>query len=190
VTLMTLHSAKGLEFPVVFLGGLEEGLLPHFNSQGTPENLEEERRLFYVGMTRAGKRLYLSTCRRRRIAGRYQDQRESPFLSEVPAELVEVEESPTLYAHERRPIDQFFGRSTSFQALPRDGSAQRQEEAGQIAAAGTRGPRRGARVRHPTLGPGVVLEIEGDGDDAKLTVFFERAGKKRLVARYAALEPA
>ncbi|MGH7337536.1 MAG: ATP-dependent helicase, partial [Myxococcota bacterium] len=156
VTLMTLHSAKGLEFPVVFLVGLEEGLLPHFNARGTPENLEEERRLLYVGMTRAGRRLYLSACRRRRIAGRYQDQRESPFLSEVPAELVEVEESPTLYAHERaRGIDQFFGRA---------------ERASYAPEAPAKGPRRGARVRHPTLGPGVVLEIEGEGDDAKLTV--------------------
>jgi DNA helicase-2/ATP-dependent DNA helicase PcrA len=180
VTLMTLHAAKGLEFPVVFVAGLEEGILPHFNSQGTPENLEEERRLFYVGMTRAARRLHLSTCRRRRIAGRYQDQRESPFLGEIPVELLEVEESPTLYASERtRPIDQFFGRVS-------DAAAR----AGYSSEPPARGPKRGARVRHPTLGPGVVMEVEGDGDDAKLTVFFERAGKKRLVARYAALEPA
>ena len=174
VTLMTLHGAKGLEFPVVFLAGLEDGLLPHFNTQGRPEDLEEERRLFYVGMTRAARRLYLSTCRRRRVAGRYQDQRESPFLAEVPTNLLEVEESPTLFVSERtRPIDEFFGR------------AQRPAYAETEPA---RGPRRGHRVRHPTLGSGVVLEVEGEGDDAKLTVYFDRAGKKRLVARYASLE--
>ena len=174
VTLMTLHSAKGLEFPVVFLPGLEDGLLPHFNTQGRPEDVEEERRLFYVGMTRAQDRLLLSACRRRRIAGRYQDQLPSPFLAEVPERLVEAEESPTLFASERvRGIDSFFGRA------PRDEYSQE---------APVRGPRRGSRVRHPTLGSGVVLEIDGEGDEAKLTVFFERAGKRRLVARYASLE--
>jgi DNA helicase II / ATP-dependent DNA helicase PcrA len=175
VTLMTLHSAKGLEFPVVLLPGLEEGLLPHFNSQGRPEDLEEERRLFYVGMTRAEKRLVLSTCRRRRIAGRYQDQLESPFLADLPAELLELDESPTLFTTDRiRGVDQFFGRAA------RD----------YVAASAPAGPRKGRRVRHPTLGAGVILDVEGEGDDAKLTVFFDRAGKKRLVARYASLEPA
>ena len=176
VSLMTLHSAKGLEFPVVFLPGLEDGLLPHFNAQGRPEDVEEERRLFYVGMTRARERLLLATCRRRRIAGRYQDQEASPFLAEVPEELLDVEESPALYASERvRGVDRFFGR------------AERDEYSQEVPA---HGPRRGMRVRHPTLGTGVVLEVEGEGDDAKLTVFFDRAGKKRLVARYASLEPA
>ncbi|MFN7942520.1 MAG: 3'-5' exonuclease [Thermoanaerobaculia bacterium] len=174
VSLMTLHSAKGLEFPAVFVGGLEDGILPHFNSQGQLEDLEEERRLFYVGMTRARERLHVSTCRRRRIAGRYQDQRPSPFLEEMPPALVAVEESPSLHFSERtRPIGDFFGRERAVE-LP--------------AAEPTRGPRRGSRVRHPTLGQGTVLEIEGDGDEAKLTVFFERAGKKRLIARYASLE--
>ncbi len=175
VTLMTLHSAKGLEFPIVFLPGLEHGLLPHFNTQGRPEDVEEERRLFYVGLTRARQRLLLSTCRRRRIAGRYQDQLPSPFLEELPERLMESEESPTLFQTERvRGIDQFFGRPG------------RVEEYAQEAP--VRGPRRGSRVRHPTLGTGVVLEIDGEGDDAKLTVFFDKVGKKRLVARYASLE--
>jgi DNA helicase-2/ATP-dependent DNA helicase PcrA len=174
VTLMTLHSAKGLEFPVVFLPGLEDGLLPHFNTQGRPEDLEEERRLFYVGMTRAEKRLYLSTCRRRRIAGRYQDQSESPLLAEVPEALLAVDESPAVFASERtRGVDQFFGRPRVAEYAPE---------------APARGPRKGARVRHPALGAGTILDVEGSGDDAKLTVFFDRAGKKRLVARYASLE--
>ena len=161
---------------VVFLPGLEDGLLPHFNTQGRPEDVEEERRLLYVGMTRAERRLLLSTCRRRRIAGRYQDQLPSPFLAEIPTAALDVEESPQLYATaSARPIEQFFGRAA------RDEYAQVEPRSG---------PRRGARVRHPTLGTGVVLEIDGDGDDAKLTVFFDRAGKKRLVAKYAGLEPA
>ncbi|MEZ5313648.1 MAG: 3'-5' exonuclease [Thermoanaerobaculia bacterium] len=178
VTLMTLHSAKGLEFPVIFLPGLEDGLLPHFNAQGRAEDLEEERRLFYVGLTRAGSRLYLSSCRRRRIAGVYQDQRESPLLAEIPEALLEVTESPRIYATERtRGIEEFYGRSS-----------RAADTAPLPAATAGRGPRRGSRVRHPTLGQGVVLDLEGDGDDAKFTVFFERAGKKKLIARYANLE--
>jgi DNA helicase-2/ATP-dependent DNA helicase PcrA len=173
LALMTLHSAKGLEFPVVVVAGLEEGLLPHYNAGGRPEDVEEERRLLYVGMTRARERLLLSCCRRRRIAGRYQPQLESRFLAEIPAELVEATQSPTLFWSERtRPVYAFFG----------DG------DEGQAETVATRRPRAGSRVRHPTLGQGVILELEGEGDDLKLTVYFERAGKKKLLARYASLE--
>ena len=105
VTLTTLHSAKGLEFPVVVVAGLEENLLPHFNAQEVPENLEEERRLLYVGMTRAEKRLFLTTCRRRRIAGNYQDQEPSRFLVEIPDHLLETETSPELFGSQRPSWD-------------------------------------------------------------------------------------
>ena len=81
--------------------GLEEGLLPHYNSRGQPEDLEEERRLLYVGMTRAKDKLLLSSCRRRRVAGRYQDQRPSPFIAEIPEHLLTVEKSPNLFSVER-----------------------------------------------------------------------------------------
>ena len=174
VSLMTLHSAKGLEFPAVVVAGLEDGLLPHYNSQGHPEDLEEERRLLYVGMTRARERLYLSCCRRRRIAGRYQDQHESPFLAELPAALLSPTESPRLYSSERvRGVYDFFGRERA------DGAEA--EETGA-------GVRRGSRVRHPSLGQGVVLETEGEGEELKLTIYFERAGKRKLLARFATLE--
>ncbi|HEV7785826.1 MAG TPA: UvrD-helicase domain-containing protein, partial [Thermoanaerobaculia bacterium] len=102
VSLMTLHSAKGLEFRAVVVAGLENGVLPHFNSQGAREDVEEERRLLYVGMTRARERLFLSCCRRRRIAGRYQDQMESPFLAELPDSLLNVTASPDLFYAERQ----------------------------------------------------------------------------------------
>jgi DNA helicase-2/ATP-dependent DNA helicase PcrA len=218
ISLMTLHSAKGLEFRAVFVGGLEDGLLPHFNSQGAREDIEEERRLLYVGMTRARERLYLSCCRRRRIAGRYQDQAESPFLSELPDQLLDVSQSADLYNSERydpraQGVYSFFGGgggrpaasptaptapSTPFRPAPPPSSppsygrpAAPQRPAAPTPAASApprRAIKRGSRVRHPTLGPGVVLEFEGEGDEARLTVFFEKAGKRKLVAKFANLE--
>ena len=175
LAVMTLHSAKGLEFGAVVVAGLEDGLLPHFNAGGKVEDVEEERRLLYVGMTRAKTRLFLSCCRRRRTAGRYQDQLESPFLAEIPAGLVEVTESPSLFVSDRtRPVLAFFGRDGS------EGEAAIAERAARL--------RRGMRVRHPTLGPGVVMEVAGEGGDLKLTIYFERAGKRKLLAKYANLE--
>lgn len=175
VSLMTLHSAKGLEFRAVLIGGLEDGLLPHFNTGDSQEEIEEERRLLYVGMTRAKERLFLTTCRRRRIAGRYQDQQESPFLLELSNEDLEISESSELF-YDRRTEGayRFFGRRK-----PRDVADP--EPAGD-------GLARGRRVRHPTLGQGVVMELDGAGDGAKITVFFERAGKRKLVAKFANLE--
>jgi DNA helicase-2/ATP-dependent DNA helicase PcrA len=214
ISLMTLHSAKGLEFKAVVLPGLEDGLLPHFNSQGAREDIEEERRLLYVGMTRARERLFLTCCRRRRIAGRFQDQAESPFLVEIPSELLSAKSSPNLYAVERlRPgaqgVYSFFGRETAGGAPAPSSSSGGPSlftpRAVPSAAAPSPGYRdrtvvpefdetarrpvkRGSRVRHPTLGPGVVLELDGQGEDAKIVVFFEKAGKRKLVARFANLE--
>ena len=176
VSFMTLHSAKGLEFAAVVVGGLEDGLLPHFNSQGGLEDLEEERRLLYVGMTRARRRLFLTHCRRRRIAGRYQDREPSAFLEELPEETLEVSESPQLFSdHRTQGVYRFFGYG--------DGAPKPQDtpDSGP-------GAIRGRRVRHATLGDGVVLATEGTGDERKLTVYFDRVGKRKLIARYAALE--
>ncbi|HVT61126.1 MAG TPA: UvrD-helicase domain-containing protein [Thermoanaerobaculia bacterium] len=232
ISLMTLHSAKGLEFRAVVVSGLEEGVLPHFNSQGKLENVEEERRLFYVGMTRARELLYLTCCRRRRVAGRYQDQLDSTFLAELPPALLAVSQSPGLF---REPAARFDARAQgvySFFGGGRSGGAAGAEEehGGRAAAAAapqrpgalgggaraaptaptgamatrertvvrdadaaplarpSRPLRRGSRVRHPTLGQGVVLELDGQGEEAKITVFFERHGKRKLIARYANLE--
>ncbi len=175
VSLMTLHSAKGLEFRTVVLAGLEDGVLPHFNSGGSQDEIEEERRLLYVGMTRAKERLFLTCCRRRRIAGRYQNQEESPFLLELPAEKLEISESPELFYDQRTSgAYSFFGRQRPAEVEIVDESAG--------------GVGKGKRVRHPTLGEGVIMAYDGEGDDAKITVFFDRAGKRKLVAKYANLE--
>ncbi len=191
VTVMTLHSAKGLEYPAVFVTGLEDGLLPHFHAGMGARDIEEERRLFYVGMTRAEQRLFLSGARRRMVAGQFQTQEPSPFLADLPEEIVETTRSSDLYGGPRTAgVRGFFGRGHSadeapFRAPPPAAArAVRRRPSGASAAV----LRPGSVVRHATLGKGVVLQLDGDGDNAKLTVFFDKAGKRKLVRRYAPLE--
>ena len=175
VLLMTLHSAKGLEFESVFLVGLEEGLLPHSRSLTGPDALEEERRLCYVGMTRAMARLHLSWARSRQVFGQRRISEPSRFLEEIPAERVERS-------------------GVAFTAPPRHGSPP--SLAGSRPRGGlTPGPapghaelRPGVRVRHPLFGVGTVLRRDGGGEDLKLTVSFPGVGAKKLVARFAGLE--
>jgi DNA helicase-2/ATP-dependent DNA helicase PcrA len=206
VSLMTLHSAKGLEFESVFVGGLEEGLLPHYNTD-TDEQLEEERRLLYVGMTRARRRLFLSTCRRRRIAGRFQDQNESRFLNELPFETLRIEGGAAFAPGETAGVYEYFGRRPAgpLRIAPRPPQPQQPLVPRAPAAAARRSPSpllsspppptsrvdlvKGKGVRHPLLGPGVILDVEGEGENAKLTVYFDKAGKRRLIFKYAGLEP-
>ena len=159
VTLMTLHNAKGLEFPVVFICGLEEGLFPHASSLDDPAEMEEERRLFYVGLTRAKERAFLSTTSHRRRYGRGIGTVPSRFLEEMPKELVTLE-----------------GRAHSGE----DGFSDPVEDEND-------GLRPGARVRHPAFGVGQVLALEGGGDGLKAVVLFRGGRKKTLVVRYANL---
>ena len=197
VALMTLHSAKGLEYPAVFVTGLEDGLLPHFFSGQAPRDIEEERRLLYVGMTRAERRLFLSACRRRMISGVFQDQDPSPFLLDVPEDLVDTKWSSGIYGGPRTAgVRSFFSAEPSSGASgfrptsssrPRPGRHRRPGRPASRSTLGA-GVRPGAHVRHATLGKGVVLQLEGEGDDAKLTVFFDKAGKRKLIRRYAPLE--
>jgi DNA helicase-2/ATP-dependent DNA helicase PcrA len=167
VTLSTLHAAKGLEFAQVFLVGLEEGYLPHGQSAEDEDELEEERRLLYVGMTRAKDALMLTLADRRLVYGRIESRRPSRYLDEIPKGALE---------------EQFFGRP----APPVFASRAAFEEDSQDA----RPLRRGKRVRHPRYGYGVILTEEGSGEETRLTVYFDRAGKKKFVARYADLTPA
>jgi DNA helicase-2/ATP-dependent DNA helicase PcrA len=187
VTLMTLHNAKGLEFPEVFITGLEDGLFPLSRAYDDPSALEEERRLFYVGLTRAEDRVCLTHAQRRRRAGDYLIGRLSPFVDAIAPELLESRVSPRLSRQRLTGfgIDSFDGRrarSSSEDAWPDDTFID--QDFNQDL------PRfvKGERVIHPTFGSGVVMEISGFGPDLKVTVTFDSVGRKKLVARYADLQ--
>ncbi len=245
VTLMTLHAAKGLEFPLVFLAGMEEGLFPHSRTLTDPTGLEEERRLCYVGMTRAMDTLVMTRARSRRRYGNDMPEASiaSRFLEEVPSRLVEDLGSPparpqfgggsngsaysTPYPQRggQRPADGEGERHYSYEDESQDtrvraaaraavgASARQQSPAGSLdniasffagrggapskyarpkldipAPTGKTGLSKGARVRHPKYGEGVVFQREGDGEDAKITVQFQQHGVKKLVEKFAQLE--
>jgi DNA helicase II / ATP-dependent DNA helicase PcrA len=174
VTLMTLHSAKGLEFPVVFLTGLEDGVFPHMRSLGEPDELEEERRLCYVGITRARERLYLCHAWSRMLFGRTEFYPPSRFLSEIPEELVEV-------LGEERAIGG--GRSAHRDAVV---SAALASNAGR--GAHLSGLRVGDDVGHDTFGEGVIIDLIGDGEKAEAVIRFRDVGEKRLLLAWAPLQ--
>lgn len=198
VLLMTLHSAKGLEFEEVFLTGVEDGSLPHASSKDDPEQLEEERRLAYVGMTRARSRLTLSLARRRMVHGEWRDREPSPFLDAIPPGVLDCEDLsgfsrglgsragdgslfPDYEAESQEHVVAPVRRGTPRPLPPR--AAMRRTPPPPTAS----GFRRGSKVRHPEYGPGVVLQIEGSGDAERLTVYFDRAGRKKFVAKFANL---
>jgi DNA helicase-2/ATP-dependent DNA helicase PcrA len=168
VQLMTLHSAKGLEFQVVFMAGMEQGLFPHQRSAEDPAKLEEERRLCYVGITRAEKKLYLTMAEQRRLYGRDQYNPPSKFIGELPSALLE----------EIRPR-----MNVSMPVYQPTQSPRFQEES-------DTGIQIGQMVTHGKFGVGVVLDHEGRGQQARVQVNFEDAGNKWLVVAYANLQPA
>ena len=240
VTLMTLHAAKGLEFRVVFLVGMEEGILPHANSKEDPDALEEERRLCYVGMTRARDMLYCMHAYERRVHGRFREQNPSPFLTEIPDAVTEkvrlgntqryssggsqqqgwrekpIQPSWSQRQEYRGPASNIrpsapprppqpraaasspppqqprknesvngvlsFFQNAPVQFDPNAITAARQQ---QESAAGEL--KRGQKVRHEQFGVGTILTMEGSGPDAKLTVYFDRVGSKKFIARFAKL---
>ena len=195
VTLMTLHNAKGLEFPVVFLAGCEENLFPLARAIESPREYEEERRLFYVGLTRAKDRVWLSYAHERYRWGQSTVAGPSPFLAELPEDLVQWEEEPLSRWggwHGRRTSFGFGGGgdgeparaatwddTVAVDAPP--GDSVDGEETSDLAPA----YRPGERVAHREFGPGTIKAVSGAGRDLKVTVRFDRAGEKRLVARFA-----
>ena len=199
---MTLHAAKGLEFKVVSLAGMEEGILPHSQSRDEDDDVEEERRLCYVGMTRAREQLYCIHSLERRLHGQFREQSPSPFLDEIPEAVREEmrvgrvrpaqqswqqrpytpsrpQQPPQRIASTANNLSSFFGGPVQL-----DSSAIR---AATPSAAPSAQLKRGQRVRHSQFGDGTILTMEGDGPDAKLTVYFDRAGSKKFIAKYAKL---
>jgi DNA helicase-2/ATP-dependent DNA helicase PcrA len=190
VWMMTLHSAKGLEFPVVVMAGLEEGLFPHSRSSEDVEELEEERRLCYVGMTRARSKLVLTGAARRRIFGEYQNSEPSRFIDEVPSTLVDRIAPAFSQPGDRAYQSNFYefrtnpyGRGRRKEPEPTYAYEDEDQSAGFAL-------KLGMRVRHPQFGIGSVISIEPLNDDTKLVVRFAAVGQKTLRAKYARLEPA
>lgn len=170
VALMTLHNSKGLEYRIVMIAGLDEGLLPHYSSFDDQDELEEERRLFYVGMTRAKERLYLFSAANRLRFGSWVDNSPSRFMAEIPERLVEELRRPG-----RAPAS--LGGS-----LLQDAASARMDDAS------TPSRKRfmvGMRVKHPSYGEGVIKKVEGSGKDMKVAVHFPGHGQKKFLAAYA-----
>jgi DNA helicase-2/ATP-dependent DNA helicase PcrA len=194
VMLMTLHASKGLEFPVVFVGGLEEGLFPLAKAAEDVQDLEEERRLFYVGVTRAEERLYLSHARSRFRYGQYETSIPSRFLDEIDVDVVRTEAG-----------EQFRQKKSRFAADPAASTAAAYDDMDphyyrrDLSARRTKGERTvvydegegrivpGMQVEHPQFGEGKVIATEGRGDQSKAIVFFRSMGEKKLMLKYARL---
>lgn len=189
VTLMTLHAAKGLEFPVVFMTGMEEGVFPHSRVGYGGDEFEEERRLCYVGMTRAMDKLYLTHARRRRTYGSYQYNPPSMFLTDIPSALPEKLANDGLQhtaTHNLSSVFEQLGEQAAF-----DGSdADFTEDEVRVVPDAEEGLRLGMNVRHVKFGVGVVRRIEGQGDNQKVIVYFHSIGPKKLLMKFAGLEPA
>ncbi|MFH1841832.1 MAG: UvrD-helicase domain-containing protein [bacterium] len=201
VRLMTIHTAKGLEFPVVLLVGCEEDLLPHISSQELESDREEERRLFYVALTRACRRVYLLHAQRRRRFGIYEDTVPSRYLNEIPEALTQRQEvevglgrrrdgygpgpatgrptlgAPSRSAREHGPVQRNSQREPATSLWEADVSQVEVQFCP------------GQTVRHASYGRGVVTRVEGSGDNLKVTVDFDSAGSKHLLARFAHLFP-
>ncbi|MBI2875610.1 MAG: UvrD-helicase domain-containing protein [Candidatus Tectomicrobia bacterium] len=167
ISLMTLHSSKGLEFPVVFICGMENHLFPHVRSAENPSQLEEERRLCYVGMTRAKELLFLTNAAKRRLYGIEMRNLPSLFLDSIPDRYLQRIAGPT---------------------TPKPGpSSPSPAETGASTGSGVQTFRKGTRVYHPKWGAGVIVEVEGEGNGLKVTVAFQQGEKKKLAAKYAPL---
>jgi len=209
LTMMTLHNAKGLEFPHVFIPGLEEGLLPHASSVADEEELEEERRLFYVGLTRARESVILTGARGRRTRERFSWTLPSRFLGELPPEIVANVDNPMSFplpddapcdgvppperryerTREETPYQYRERRHEPAHSRPGSpgGKLERRYERDEPDEEGR--PRLGARVRHPKFGSGTVIQLSGAGAELMITVSFSRHGRKTLLAKIAHLEP-
>ena len=182
VVLMTLHASKGLEFPVVFIAGMENGLFPHNRSFDEPAQMEEERRLCYVGMTRAETRLFLTSASRRRIYGVEQSHPPSLFLIDIPSVCIQDYSAQPVLTMSRQPWSAAPPEALPTQPLTASAAVRSAAAPVPVYAVGT-------QVFHQHFGRGVVQKREGDGEQLKLTVLFREHGVKKLLARFAPMQP-
>ena len=183
VTMMTLHTAKGLEFPTVFLTGMEEGVFPHNRAIGEKDELEEERRLAYVGLTRAQRNLYVSRSQYRSVWGAPNYNPASRFLQEIPEELIDWQSANQSLVSSKSGIGSEktnIKMRSNFAASAKSKSTKPKNQTMQLTV--------GERVSHDTFGLGTVVAVNGDGDRAEATIDFGSAGEKRLLLRYAPVE--
>lgn len=188
VQLMTLHSAKGLEFPLVFLAGVEEGLFPHQMSIDEPDRLEEERRLCYVGITRAMQKLYISYAERRRLYGQEKYHAPSRFIMELPTECLQEVRARASIVRPSHSHHSYSNYSHSNHSHPRSSQTTKKSFVFNQADQQHDGLKIGQYVRHGKFGDGVITKFEGQGTQARVQVHFKRVGSKWLVMSYAKLE--
>jgi len=188
---MTLHAAKGLEFPTVFITGLNEGILPHQRSLEDPEEMAEERRLMYVGVTRAKDRLFLTRPFRQTIYGSYEMTSPSRFLEDIPANLLTGQFVKKEVANESAYARMTtWGDPEDIEPEPRR-NLPREPKARPVAREQVQTDARyrtGQRVRHPSFGDGMIIESRGSGDDEIVVIAFEGTGIKRLAANMVELK--
>ncbi|HZV81748.1 MAG TPA: UvrD-helicase domain-containing protein [Geobacteraceae bacterium] len=203
-TLMTLHAAKGLEFPVVFMIGMEEKLFPHVRALEDGEQMEEERRLCYVGMTRARERLFLTNARRRRIFGQDQYNQPSRFINDIPREQLDQEDEQPSFGFRGQGsaghYDEKGGVASYHQAVGHNLSVVHAHAAGSVPEVDNEVEMVpeddgaeiyiGMKVRHGKFGVGTIRKIEGSGDEQKVIIWFNSVGPKKLLVRFAGLERA
>ena len=193
VVLMTIHSAKGLEFPVVFLPGMEEGIFPGRQSVMNPDEIEEERRLAYVAVTRAKKKVYITHVHNRMLNGSTQYNPLSRFVEEIPTELIEEIDSYSAVPLQKKSVYSQGGQSSYFS--PRTFGVPRPSSASSSASLGTTASKAaqpaftaGDRVSHTTFGEGIILTTKNMGGDILYEIAFDKVGTKKLMATYARLK--
>lgn len=188
VALMTMHSAKGLEFPVVFVVGMEDGIFPSSRSLMDPNELEEERRLCYVAITRAREKLYLCNAEMRMLYGKTQYNRPSCFLAEIPtALLTDIDPlDPPKRRPSTKPKSTWRRKETVDRTIPLGSGPWEKGFGSTLVRKGGEAHHLGDKVEHATFGRGIIVSIKGEGDQAELTIVFD-VGIKKLMAEYAKL---
>ncbi len=188
VTLMTLHSAKGLEFPCVFIAGMEEGIFPGQQSMFIPSEVEEERRLAYVGITRAKEKLYLTATKTRLIFGSTTHNRPSRFVDEIPAELIDNISKSSITTAQKIMFQPQETRSEKSYTIPKHYEPKKTVSPAQTSSVGKETYKVGDTVLHNAFGKGVVLSVQPVGGDYFLEIAFEKASTKKIMAAYAKLK--